>query len=213
MSSQNADSLLIEQIRAGDAAAWEELIERFEGRLLAFAKSRLRQQTAAEDVIQETFMGFLISLPNYNQETPLESYLFSIAAHKLTDHLRKEGRRAMLPLLFQNADGKENEPAGDARRASSLFRSQEGKVAEHRIISQVLFKLITNWKQNEDFERLKCIELLFVVGLSNKQASEKLQISEQAVANHKQFVVGKLKEAAQSAHLRDVCWNELGLET
>ncbi|VAX38505.1 hypothetical protein MNBD_PLANCTO02-3388 [hydrothermal vent metagenome] len=212
MSSQNADSLLIEQIRTGDTAAWEELIERFEGRLLAFAKSRLRQQAAAEDVIQETFMGFLISLPNYNQETPLESYLFSIAAHKLTDHLRKEGRRAMLPLLFQNADGKENEPAGDARRASSLFRSQEGKVAEHRIISQVLFKLITNWKQNEDFERLKCIELLFVVGLSNKQASEELQISEQAVANHKQFVVGKLKEAAQSAHLRDVNWNELGLE-
>lgn len=212
MSTQSADQLLIQQIRTGDATAWEELIARFEGRLLAFVKSRLRQQSAAEDVVQETFMGFLISLPNYDQRTPLESYLFSIAAHKLTDHLRREGRRSTLPLLIPTSDGKENEPAGSDRRASSLYRSQEGKVAEHRVISQTLQRLISEWMQADDFERLKCMELLFVIGLSNKQVAEKLNITEQTVANHKHFVIGKLKEAAQSAQLRDVNWQELGLD-
>ena len=58
------DSLLIERIRRGDEGAWDELIFRYEGRLLAFAESRLRRRAIAEDIVQETFVGFLTSLPN-----------------------------------------------------------------------------------------------------------------------------------------------------
>ncbi len=88
-----SDSLVIGRIRAGEAGAWAELIARFEGRLLAFVESRAGNRSTAEDLVQETFIGFLTSLPNFDARRPLESYLFSIAAHKLTDHLRREGRR------------------------------------------------------------------------------------------------------------------------
>ena len=94
-----ADSLLIRRIREGDTDAWYELIARFEGRLLAFVESRTRHRSAAEDLVQETFIGFLTSLPNFDGRRPLEGYLFSIAAHKLIDYLRREGRRPMLPLV------------------------------------------------------------------------------------------------------------------
>src|SRR3990170_3529374 len=93
-----SDSLLTRRIRSGEAEAWNELIARFEGRLLAFVASRVGSRPAAEDVVQETFIGFLTSLPNYDAGRSLEGYLFSIAAHKLTDHLRREGRRPALPL-------------------------------------------------------------------------------------------------------------------
>lgn len=62
----SADQLLLEQIRAGEPDAWERFIDRFEGRLLAFVDSRLRDRTLSEDVVQETFIGFLTSLPNYD---------------------------------------------------------------------------------------------------------------------------------------------------
>ena len=81
-----SDQLLVGRIRGGEPAAWNELIARFEGRLLAFVEGRLGRRTAGEDVVQETFLGFLTSLPNFEDSRPLESYLFSIAAHKLTDH-------------------------------------------------------------------------------------------------------------------------------
>src|SRR5215471_10607373 len=93
MAATETDALLVRQVRGGDAGAWRQLIERFEGRLLAFVDSRLRDRAASEDVVQETFIGFLTSLPHYDEKRDMEAYLFSIAAHKLTDHLRKQGRR------------------------------------------------------------------------------------------------------------------------
>src|SRR6202046_5920782 len=93
MPTSHAETLLTRQVRAGDTHAWRQLIERFEGRLLAFVDSRLRNRAASEDVVQETFIGFLTSLPHYDEKRDMEAYLFSIAAHKLTDHLRKQGRR------------------------------------------------------------------------------------------------------------------------
>ena len=78
MVADAADVLLVDRIRSGDAEAWQDCIGRFEGRLFAFVKSRLNNSATSEDVVQETCMGFLISLPNYDDRTPLESYLFSI---------------------------------------------------------------------------------------------------------------------------------------
>src|SRR6056297_323797 len=87
------ESQLLVEIRKGDQNAWQSLIDLYEGRLLAFLDRRLRDRAISEDLVQETFLGFLISLPNYDERTPLESWLFSIASHKLTDHFRKTGRR------------------------------------------------------------------------------------------------------------------------
>src|SRR5262249_48713801 len=91
----DADRLLVDQIRAGDARAWETLIARYEGRLLAFVQRRLTDRSTAEDVVQETFIGFLNSLPNFDARRELQTYLFTIASHKITDHLRRQGRHPL----------------------------------------------------------------------------------------------------------------------
>ena len=198
---QAGDRLLLEQIRVGDERAWADLIARFEGRLQAFIESRLKDRATAEDLVQETFYGFLISLPNYNPETPLDSFLFAIAAHKLTDHLRRMGRRPTVPL--DNGDGSSREPVGRYRHASSLMRSRERQGIEERVLAQALADQIEGWRERGEWERLKCIELLFVRGLANKQVAMVLSISEQAVANHKFAALSKLKEAARLAGATD----------
>src|ERR1700681_2877741 len=90
-----SDRLLIRQIRQGDSRAWDNLIARYEGRLLAFVERRLHDRAASEDVIQETFIGFLNSLPNFDERRELQTYLFTIASHKLTDSLRRIGRHPL----------------------------------------------------------------------------------------------------------------------
>src|SRR5512134_2360650 len=159
------DSLLIDRVRRAEPDAWDELIARFEGRILAFVESRMRNRSLAEDVVQETFIGLLTSLPNYDRSRPLESYLFSIAAHKLTDYLRREGRRPALPLSSTGAsDSGAWDMPGKGRPASSIARSGERKSLEEDAIARGLAEQIDNWREKGDWQKVKCMELLFVRG-------------------------------------------------
>src|SRR5437660_3293965 len=123
MSSQS-DRLLIHQIRQGDSRAWDSLIARYEGRLLAFVERRLHDRAASEDVVQETFIGFLNSLPNFDERRELQTYLFTIASHKLTDHLRRSGRHPLHSLRDEEDDLLQRQQ-GHYPAASSIVRSQE----------------------------------------------------------------------------------------
>src|SRR5690606_10388237 len=117
--------------------AWKDCIARYEGRLIAFVESRLRDRAQAEDVVQETFLGFLTGLANYDDRTPLDAFLFAIAAHKLTDLLRRMGRRpALLSPMGPGDDGPPLPARGHA--ASSLARSHERRLKEETLVVSVL---------------------------------------------------------------------------
>jgi RNA polymerase sigma-70 factor, ECF subfamily len=209
MLTSDSDQLLIERIRAGESAAWDELIARFEGRLTAFVESRAKNRAAAEDLVQETFIGFLTSLPNFDKRRPLESYLFSIAAHKLTDHLRREGRRPTLPLVPDTGSGSDWEPAGPGRPASSIARSGERKRLEEDALVAVLGEQIELWRKQKQWDKIKTAELLFVRGRPNKEVADRLGISEQTVANYKFEFLAKLRTALRRHGLPEEVFPEL----
>ncbi|NLY00526.1 MAG: RNA polymerase sigma factor [Rhodopirellula sp.] len=204
-----ADSLLVRRIRAGDADAWNELIARFEGRLLAFVEKRTKNRAAAEDVVQEAFIGFLTSLPNYDARRALEGYLFSIAAHKLTDHLRREGRRPTLPLIPDGSNPSSWEPAGRSRPASSILRSGERRRFEEDALVAAIGEQLEHWRQRGDWQKVQCVELLFVRGWANKDVAVRLALSEQAVANHKFEFLARLRNAVRHQQLPDEVFPEL----
>jgi RNA polymerase sigma-70 factor (ECF subfamily) len=204
-----SDGLLIEQIRAGKPAAWNELIARFEGRLLAFIESRLRDRAASEDVVQETFVGFLTSLPNYDASRPLESYLFSIAAYKMIDHLRREGRRPTVPISSADASRSDWELAGPCRAASSILRSGERRGLEEAALSLAIAHEIENWRKRADWQKIKCMELLFVRGWANKDVAAELSLSEQQVANFKFDFLAKLRGSVRQQKLPAEVFPEL----
>jgi RNA polymerase sigma-70 factor, ECF subfamily len=201
MATSDVEALLIRQVRQGDAAAWRELIERFEGRLLAFVDSRLRDRAASEDVVQETFVGFLTSLPHYDERRDMEAYLFSIAAHKLTDHLRKQGRRPIDQFGSDDHGRPLDEVPGGARAASSIARSGERRHAEEILLTEALGQLVREWLARGDYARLRCLELLIVKGWANKDVAQSLGLTEQAVASYKFQAIGRLKEMARRAGL------------
>ena len=175
--SPDPDSLLIAQVRSGDSNAWTELVDRFEGRLLAYVDSRLSNRSASEDIVQETFIGFLNSLPNYDSSRSLENYLFSICAFKLTDHLRREGRRPTLQMGASEDSSGGWHLTGPGRAASSIARSTERRKLEEEALISALREQVDRWKEKGDWSKLKCIELLIVEGLPNKEVAERLSIT------------------------------------
>ncbi|MGD0898357.1 MAG: sigma-70 family RNA polymerase sigma factor [Thermoguttaceae bacterium] len=194
MAQTPSDRLLIDRIRTGEPEAWNELIARFEGRLLGYVVRRAPSRAAAEDLVQETFVGFLTSLPNYDPRQSLEGYLFSIAAHKLTDLLRREGRRPTLPLATDDASGGW-QPADRARPPSSVARSHENRDLKESALAGALGHEIDHWRRHGQWERLQAMELLLVRGWANKEVAARLGISEQTVANYKSETVAKLRAA------------------
>jgi RNA polymerase sigma-70 factor (ECF subfamily) len=209
MLPSESDQLLIERIRAGESGAWDELIARFEGRLTAYIESRTKNRAVAEDLVQETFIGFLTSLPNFDKRRPLESYLFSIAAHKLTDHLRREGRRPTLPLMPEVKSGSDWEPVGPGRPASSIARSSERRRLEEDALVAVLNEQIELWLKQRQWDKIKSAELLFVRGWPNKEVADRLDISEQTVANYKFEFLAKLRAAIRGHGLPEEVFPEL----
>ena len=208
-SPSQTDELLIDRIRGGDEGAWDDLIARYEGRLLAFAESRLRRRAAAEDVVQESFIGFLTSLPNFDGKRSLESYLFAICAYKLTDHLRREGRRPALPLSSAaSSDGSWDVP-GTARPASSIARSGERRGLEETAVAEAVADQVERWKERGDWTKLMCIELLMVRGWANKNVAAKLEITEQQVANFKFDFLARLRTQVRKSGLDQDIFPEL----
>jgi RNA polymerase sigma-70 factor, ECF subfamily len=201
MATSDAESLLVQQVRAGDASAWRQLIERYEGRLLAFVDSRLHDRAASEDVVQETFIGFLTSLPHYDEKRDMEAYLFSIAAHKLIDHLRRLGRRPIDQFGSDDHGRPLDEVPGDGRPASSIARSGERRKAEERLLTDAVGQLVREWLNRGDYDRLRCLELLIVKGWANKDVAKYVGLTEQAVASYKFQTIGRLKEMARRAGL------------
>ncbi len=205
--SSDSDRLLIQEIRRGDKRAWETLIARYEGRLLAFVDRRLRDRAASEDVVQETFVGFITSLPNFDDKRELQTYLFTIASHQLTDHLRRRGRH---PLKNASDSGDVlSQQLDHHAAASSLVRSDERRALESAAITRCLGVMVRQWQEKGDFLRLKVLELLWVKGWQNRDVAAFLNISEQQVANFRFAAVKKLSEHVRHAGLPGDVFPEL----
>src|SRR4051794_40609536 len=210
--SADSDRLLIQEIRQGAPRAWETLIARYEGRLLAFVDRRLRDRAASEDVVQETFVGFLNSLPNFDERRELQTYLFTIASHKLTDHLRRSGRHP-LRSLSEGGDELLNQQFDHNPSASSRVRSGERQELESAALTRCLGQILRGWQEKGDYVRLKVMELLWVKGWANRDVAAFLHISEQQVANYRFAAVKKLTELIHAAGLSPDVFPELHGET
>ena len=92
MKPDSADAFLVKEIVNGSQSAWRQLIDRYSGRLLAFARARTASLNDAEDLVQETFVGFLQSLDHFDSSRSLETYLYTILRYKLYDLLRQRSR-------------------------------------------------------------------------------------------------------------------------
>ena len=207
--SNEIDRMLIARIRSGDTDAWTDLIARYEGRLLAFVDSRLSNRSASEDIVQEAFVGFLNSLPNYDGRRALESYLFSICAYKLTDYLRREGRRPAIPLSAGPDSSGQWQLTGNARPASSIARSVERKRIEEDAIIEAIAAQVEKWKEKGDWTKLMCMEMLIVRGRPNKDTAEILDITEQQVANFKFDFISRLRTLIKRQGLSQEVFPEL----
>jgi RNA polymerase sigma-70 factor (ECF subfamily) len=86
------DERLIIQSKAGDVAAFKELVQRHEGKVAGVVKSMLGSTPEAEDVGQEVFIKFYESLDKFRGDSMVSTYLVRIAINLSLNELKKRKR-------------------------------------------------------------------------------------------------------------------------
>ena len=97
-SDEHADRSLVEQVRAGNDAAFEALMKRYKRPVLNFVYRMLSDAGDAEDVAQETFIRAYRRIANYRSQQNFSTWLFAIARNAAIDRLRYRQRHPTEPL-------------------------------------------------------------------------------------------------------------------
>lgn len=115
--SPAGDRSLVEQLLAGDEAAFTCVVERYHGSLLRFARLFVSNAAVAEEVVQDTWLAVLNGLSSFEGRSTLKSWIFSILANRAKSRAVREKRTIAFSELA--APGSEDEPAVDPDRFTS----------------------------------------------------------------------------------------------
>jgi len=191
MDHDSADEFLVKRIRAGDKDAWRQLIDRYEGRLKAYARMRAASRSDAEDLVQETMIGFARSLNHYDVKRSLETYLFTILRYKICDQLRQ---RKITPLNPSRDDDDWWDQISDVEGVSPSRHAQisEEREAFGRSLAKILRRLIHELRDRQAFDDLQVVELIFYKGVRNLEVARLLEMDQKAVAGVKFRAIQRL---------------------
>jgi RNA polymerase sigma-70 factor (ECF subfamily) len=105
------DQEIVVLARAGEEAAYRELIRRYERPLFSLLYRMVRDRELAEDLAQETFIKALNAIESYRPEFKFSSWIFKIANNAAIDHLR---RRELDTLSLEGSPHAETPEAMEA---------------------------------------------------------------------------------------------------
>ena len=97
---------LLKRYAAGEQEAFQELMGIYKDSVYAFLRRFLSRNDMIEDVFQETFLQVFVSRDTFDVSRPLRPWLFTIAANKAKDALRRlqRGESTQLGNMFGSDD-------------------------------------------------------------------------------------------------------------
>ncbi len=87
---RQTDESLVEQVLAGNADMFEELVRRYERQLFAFAFRFTHDTSAAQDIVQDTFVKAWNKLRSFNKEHAFRTWVYAVCRNTALDFLKKK---------------------------------------------------------------------------------------------------------------------------
>ena len=88
----DGDEVLVDRLRAGDEAAFVELVRRYQPRLLRVAESTVGRGSVAQEVTQDTWLAVFKGIDRFEGRSSFKSWLFSILLNRARSAARREDR-------------------------------------------------------------------------------------------------------------------------
>ena len=138
-TSRSNETRLVEKLRSGDSAAMAEFYNLYRNRLHSLILEQVdRDETVAEDLVQEVFLAALGSLDKFRGDSQLHTWLRSIALHKINDFYRHQAREPRTGRSYDDSDGLELEqPRVDEPSTHTVMEDEEVRQSVHQALADL----------------------------------------------------------------------------
>lgn len=166
------EATLIERVKNGDQQAFEDLVSRYENKVYRLAIKLTRNETLAEEVMQEVFLKIYEKIGTFRGESALSSWIYRIAANACFAKLNLEKRH-------QHADLDDAMPQAEIALQERQDSSQE--LPDRPLLTNEALSVISRAIERlpEDFRVV--LTLRDVEGMSNEDVARILELSVPAV--------------------------------
>lgn len=177
------DTALVKALLSGSESAYERLIAQYHGAMSRLAAVYLNDARLVEEALQDTWIGLLRGLKQFQGRSSLKTWLFSILVNRAKTLAQREGRY----LLFEAPpDGDEEHPLADrfhppdhedADEWISIPRSWED-FPEERLLSMEIQEVIRRTIEGLPTHQREVITLRDLEGMPSEAVCNILAISE-----------------------------------
>jgi RNA polymerase sigma-70 factor, ECF subfamily len=166
-----SDASLVERIQKGDSAAFDALMERYEGKVYRLATGLMKNRDDALDAVQDAFLSVFRKIGSFRGESAFSTWLYRIALNAVLMRLRSRGRHQATELTdggvaFDASTGQalSSVPDWSERADEAVLRKELGKVIQDAVAAmpeeyRVIFTL-------RDVENLPNQQVAEILGLS-----------------------------------------------
>ena len=187
---------LADQARAGDRAAFGELVDLHKRVVFNICMSHLRNEDDAMDLVQDTFFKAFTKLDSFQPGSNFKAWVCRIAANASIDRIRrKKTRRA--GEIDDRVMAADDMAEGRTPAMSTFGRTSPLKEAELSRLGQALMAAVGNLPESHR----QCVLLCDVQGYSYQEISDELGIPKGTVMSRLFYARKKLQ--ADLAEFRD----------
>jgi RNA polymerase sigma-70 factor (ECF subfamily) len=141
IAEDEGEAALVAGLRAGDAAAYEEMVRRHLPRMLATARRVVGNEEDARDAIQDAFLSAFRALDSFEGQSRLSTWLHRIAVNAALMKLRSKRRRPERPITDLlprfTEDGHQAEPAAPWPGVERMLVAEETRAVVRQAIDQL----------------------------------------------------------------------------
>lgn len=165
------DDELVELTRAGEPAAFGELVRRYQNKVNSLALRITKSETDAQEVVQEVFLNAYAKIDSFKGTAAFSSWLYRVAANGALMLLRSRKKDAY--ELWENGVFRSEQIVGQPAEWSVLADQMMERKQLAQLLEQEFAALPDRYR--------KILSLRELEGLSNREISSSLGLSVAAV--------------------------------
>jgi RNA polymerase sigma-70 factor (ECF subfamily) len=137
MAEADADALLVERVKRGDARAFELLVLKYRRRIERLVSRIVRDPDLVPDVAQETFIRAYRALPNFRGESAFYTWLYRIAVNTAKKSVADQMRDPVVTESALLRDDDEGDETSRTEAALSDVETPDAVLASREIAQAV----------------------------------------------------------------------------